>query len=153
MLKSSTQLRKTPGAARQSWRASSPRELLARVKAMLRRHAYTSQNRDADSIDLKLKELHHGNLTLSSETYRVFWKEHPLTLTTTEFNLLHTFMLSPQRCFSREALCQLDIFRDVVSDRTIDSHIRRLRAKFSALDCNTVIETMHGFGYQLGSCV
>jgi len=130
----------------------SPRELLARVKAMLRRHAYASEpsynNPAADS-----KELQHGDLTLSSETYRVFWKEHPLTLTTTEFNLLHTFMLSPQRCFSREALCQLDIFRDVVSDRTIDSHIRRLRAKFSILNCNTVIETMHGFGYQLGSCL
>jgi two-component system OmpR family response regulator len=119
---------------------------------MLRRHAYAStssqNNPTADS-----KELQHGDLTLSSDTYRVFWKEHALTLTTTEFNLLHTFLLSPQRCFSREALCQLDIFRDVVSDRTIDSHIRRLRGKFSALNCNTVIETVHGFGYQLGSCV
>jgi two-component system OmpR family response regulator len=93
-----------------------------------------------------------GQVTLNLNTYEVFWQSHALTLTLTEFNLLHTFLLTPQKVFTRDELAQAEIFRDIVSDRTIDSHIRRLRQKFATAGCENLIETVHGFGYKLGSC-
>lgn len=127
----------------------SPRELVARVKAMLRR-----QN---DAMTAATPMAHHllrqGAISLYTDNFKVLWKDLPVVLTNTEFNLLQLFLASPKRCFSRDALCQADIFRDIVSDRTIDSHIRRLRHKFSLMGCQTVIDTVHGFGYQLGSCL
>jgi len=121
----------------------SPRELVARIKAMLRRQTIAAP---ASPI------LKQGNVTLHPDRFQVFCQNEPVILTTTEYNLLETFMASPQRVFSRDALVQAEIFKDVVSDRTIDSHIRRLRLKFTNAGCPNVIETAHGFGYKLGNC-
>lgn len=121
----------------------SPRELVARIKAMLRRQ--TTQTTAAAILK-------QGHVSLHPESFQVFCQNNPIVLTTTEYNLLHTFIASPQRVFSRDALVQAEIFKDVVSDRTIDSHIRRLRLKFTNAGCPNVIETAHGFGYKLGTC-
>lgn len=124
----------------------SPRELVARVKAMLRRQMGVKE------LASEARLFKQGQVTLSLNTYEVFWQSLSLTLTLTEFNLLHTFLLTPQKVFTRDELAQAEIFRDIVSDRTIDSHIRRLRQKFATAGCENLIETVHGFGYKLGSC-
>lgn len=124
----------------------SPRELVARVKAMLRRQA-------ALAIPTQKQEmLIRGGVSINPGSYEAEYQGQRLTLTVTEFNLLQTFMLTPQKVFSRDELAQAEIFRDIVSDRTIDSHIRRLRQKFTTAGCDNVVETVHGFGYRLGSC-
>lgn len=125
----------------------SPRELVARVKAMLRR-----QNLLNKTENKVFQRLIHNALQLDLEKYCAYWNEIMIPLTATEFSLLHTFMLVPSKVFTRDELINADIFKDIVTDRTIDSHIRRLRNKFNATNCPNVIETVHGFGYKLGAC-
>lgn len=124
----------------------SPRELIARIKVMLRRLDYIP-NKQIENTTIK-----HGEITIDPACYQVFCKEKALALTSTEFNLLETFLRYPDKVYTRDALIQADIFKDIISDRTIDSHIRRLRHKFSEAGYPNVIETVHGFGYKLGSC-
>jgi two-component system OmpR family response regulator len=124
----------------------SPRELIARVKVMVRRLDYLPHPQPESAV------LRHGEITVDPTGYQVLCKGTVLTLTTTEFNLLETFFQYPEKVYTRDALIQADIFKDIISDRTIDSHIRRLRHKFSAAGYPNVIETVHGFGYKLGSC-
>jgi two-component system, OmpR family, response regulator len=125
----------------------SPRELVARVNAILKRRVPVTVPAQTPVV------LRVGELVLEVESYRVTWLEKPIALTATEFNLLDTFLRHPNKVYTRDELIQAEIFKDIISDRTIDSHIRRLRGKFSQLGCNTVIETVQGFGYKLGSCV
>ena len=77
----------------------------------------------------------------------------PVRLTAIEFGILRAFLTRPAVVFSREqimsAAYQLNI---QVSDRTIDSHIRNIRAKLAAVNCDSVIETIHGVGFKLGRC-
>lgn len=124
----------------------SPRELMARVKAMLRRAAMTGQAQPAATSVVQ------GHLKLQLDNFSACWHDVEIALTATEFNLLHTLMLSPCKVFTRHELIDRDIFKDIITDRTIDSHIRRLRQKFSVAGCLNLIETVHGFGYKLGHC-
>lgn len=124
----------------------SPRELVARVKVMLRRLDQTAQKNEKDNL------LAQGALSLNPNSFQVTWNGDALALTATEFNLLQIFMQTPNKVFTRDNLIDADIFRDIVTDRTIDSHIRRLRQKLSNAGCEDAIETVHGFGYKLGSC-
>lgn len=123
----------------------SPRELVARVKAVLRRVG-------AERPHPEPAELRHGKLRLDLEGFRAFWNESEVVLTVTEFALLRTLAERPGKVFSRDALMNgaygLDHF---VSDRTVDSHIRRVRAKFQSVD-GVPVETMHGLGYKLADC-
>ncbi|RFB78979.1 response regulator transcription factor [Methylovirgula sp. 4M-Z18] len=123
----------------------SPRELVARVKAVLRRQAPAEP--DGAEADLV-----HGHLRLDVHLYRAFWRDAEVVLTATEFNLLRTLAQNKRRVLDRNALVDgaygLNHF---VSDRTIDSHIRRLRAKFDAVG-GAPIETAHGLGYRLAAC-
>ncbi len=122
----------------------SPRELVARVKAVLRRlHAPTPKP------DTKTR-LQFGELILDSHTYEVFWETNPIVLTATEFSMLRSFMEMPRKVFSRnELMASVYGYDVVVSDRTVDSHIRRLRKKCAAAGCEALIRTHHGKGYQL----
>ena len=73
-------------------------------------------------------------------------------LTVTEFGILRTLLRRPGKVFSRNELMNAAYdFHNVVSDRTIDSHVRRLRAKLAAAGGDP-IETVHGVGYKLGAC-
>lgn len=121
----------------------SPRELVARVKAILRR---SSAPRVAAPMQV------HGRLRLSSEHYQAFWDDRELVLTLTEFGLLRTLLARPGKVCSRDHLMNESYeLHKIVSDRTIDSHVRRLRQKFAALGVEP-IETLHGVGYRLGPC-
>lgn len=124
----------------------SPRELTARVRAVLRRmdgDGTTGDTSDADAM------LVHGRLRLDQEKFEARVDGQPLTLTVTEFGLLRTLMSRPGRVFTRDELMER-AYRGhvVVSDRTINSHVKRLRRKLAALGSEP-IETVHGVGYRL----
>lgn len=124
----------------------SPRELVARVQAILKRTA------SKPMLESKQKLLQKGHLRVDPERYTAFWREEAVTLTATEFMLLAALLASPEKVFSRDALMD-DVYAGLaVSDRTIDSHIRRIRQKFSAAGGEDVIGTLHGIGYKCGSC-
>ena len=82
------------------------------------------------------------------EQWRAYWNGHEVVLTVTEFNLLATLLRAPGKVFTRDEL-MTRVYEDVVvSDRTIDSHVRRVRQKFTTAG-GEVIETVHGLGYRL----
>jgi len=124
----------------------SPRELVARVNVI-----FKWLNRQGNS-PTALDSYQHGQLRMEPENHTAFWQELPITLTATEFSLLEIFLRNPKRVYSRDDLIGSDVFRVVVTDRTIDSHIRRLRQKVAAAGCESVVETVHGVGYKLGHC-
>lgn len=124
----------------------SPRELVARVKALLRRAAAPEPSGAASTV------LRHGRLSLDLEQVRATWDGQEVVLTATEFGILRTLMSRPGKVYTRDNLMNGAYGIDkVVSDRTIDSHVRRLRAKFAAIGAEP-IETLHGFGYKLAPC-
>jgi two-component system OmpR family response regulator len=130
----------------------SPRELVARIRALLRRAGPPAEVSPAPASSI----LSHHRLALDLETLRITWSAadatHELTLSATELGILRTLMGRPGRVFSRDELMDRAYPTSrVVSDRTIDSHIRRLRAKFAAIGADP-IETLPGFGYRLGPC-
>jgi len=123
----------------------SPRELVARARAILRRSAPVIE-------PAAVPRLRHGRLALDGEQYKAFWDEQELVLTLTEFGILKTLLTRPGKVCRREHLMdQAYELHKVVSDRTIDSHVRRVRAKFAAIGVDP-IETVHGIGYKLGPC-
>jgi two-component system OmpR family response regulator len=126
----------------------SPRELVARVRALLRRSAAsTAADARVDPVVLA-----HGRLRLDLESLRVTWDGHDVTLTATELGVLRTLMTRPGRVFSRDELMDRAYATErVVSDRTIDSHVRRVRAKFAQLGA-APIDTLPAFGYRLAVC-
>ena len=125
----------------------SPRELVARVKAVLRRVEAVAATPPAQPAELR-----QGRLRLDLDGFRAFWDEAEVVLTVTEFALLRTLAERPGKAFSRDTLMDGAYTLDrYVSDRTIDSHIRRVRAKFQAAGGEPV-ETVHGLGYKLASC-
>lgn len=120
----------------------SVRQIVARIKAVLRRaDGYLGVAEQPLVLDF-------DNIRLNSDTYQVTVADNPLTLTVTEFNLLKTLMTTPNKVFSRAELIDKAYDGVVVSDRTIDSHIRRLRKKFTAVGSDP-IHTLHGAGYSL----
>ena len=130
----------------------SPRELVARIRALLRRAAPLPDDTPVSATNV----LVHGRLRLDLDTLRTTWSAEAgaqeLSLSATELGILRTLMARPGRVYSREELMDRAYATSrIVSDRTIDSHIRRLRAKFAALGAAPV-ETLPGFGYRLGPC-
>jgi two-component system, OmpR family, response regulator len=120
----------------------SPRELVARVKAVLRRKG--------SAVEAEQK-LTRGQLSIDAEEHVASWAGSAVALTATEFALLKAIAAQPRRAFTRENLMTA-AYPDArfVSDRTIDSHIRHIRAKFQALGGDP-IETVHGVGYKLAA--
>lgn len=126
----------------------SPRELVARVRAVLRRTAASHAAAGA----AREERLTHGRLSLDPQRYVAFWDGQPLALTLTEFGILRTLLRRPGHVCTRDALMnEAYELHKIVSDRTIDSHVRRVRAKFASLGADPV-ETVHGVGYKLGPC-
>jgi len=124
----------------------SMRELLARVKVLFRRAALDqSTTRANDNAPLKI-----GELELDLQRYTVKWKSAPVSLTVTEFMMLHALVRHPGHVKTRKQLHQDGYPHDAyVSDRTIDSHIKRLRRKFEEVDSEfDRIETVYGLGYR-----
>ncbi|PKO47899.1 MAG: phosphate regulon transcriptional regulatory protein PhoB [Betaproteobacteria bacterium HGW-Betaproteobacteria-22] len=120
----------------------SPRELNARIKAVLRRRA--PQMTD-DPIEL-------GGLRLDPSTHRVTGNDKIIDLGPTEFRLLHFFMSNAERVHTRSQLLD-KVWGDhvFVEDRTVDVHIRRLRNALSVSGHEDLIQTVRGAGYRLSA--
>lgn len=117
----------------------SPKELMARIKAVLRRRA--PQLTD-DIIDV-------GGLKLDPVTHRLSGNDQSLSIGPTEFRLLHFFMTHPERVFSRSQLLD-QVWGDhvFVEERTVDVHIRRLRKALEPSGHDMHVETVRGSGYR-----
>jgi len=131
----------------------SPRELVARVKAVLRRTlAQTATVRGRETGPGEADLLVHGRLRLDLDRFQAFWDDHEIVLTVTEFGLVKTLLGFPGKVFTRDELMSGAYASDnFVTDRTIDSHLRRVRRKLAEAGANP-IETVHGLGYKLGPC-
>ncbi len=124
----------------------SMRELLARVKVLLRRLALLRQRGSGDPEEI----LELDQLRLDLRRYQATWRDSLLGLTVTEFLLLRALTRYPGHVKSRAQLMEEAYPNDAfVSERTIDSHIKRLRKKFAEVDAAfSAIETVHGLGYR-----
>lgn len=120
----------------------SPRELLARIKAVLRRRA-PQMTEDCVEVD---------GLRIDPVTHRVSGNGQTLDLGPTEFRLLHFFMTHPERVHSRSQLLD-QVWGDhiFVEERTVDVHIRRLRASLEATRHDGLIQTVRGTGYRFSA--
>jgi two-component system response regulator ChvI len=124
----------------------SVRELIARVKVLVRRLTLIRQRGAAEPESL----FDVGALRLDLRRYLATWKSQALSLTVTEFLILRALVRHPGHVKSRQQLMQEGYAHDTyVSERTIDSHIKRLRRKFEVVDEEfRGIETVHGLGYR-----
>ena len=126
----------------------SPRELVARVNVILRRLCPRNGEIKAGAAALT-----QGSLLIDPEQHVASFAGTPLKLTAIKFGILRAFLTRPTSVFNREQLMRAAYQLNIqVSDRTIDSHIRNIRAKLAALNCENVIETIHGVGFKLGRC-
>lgn len=117
----------------------STRELLARIKAVLRR---------AGSDSSELIRIDH-RLEMDLVQHRVLAGETPLSLGPTEFKLLHFFLTHQERVYSRAQLLDLVWGRNVyIEERTVDVHIRRLRKVLEPEDLDSLVQTVRGVGYR-----
>lgn len=121
----------------------SPRELVARVRAILRRTARPEPGRGAPAVM-------HGAVRVDPGPHEATLREVAVPLTRIEFDLLYLLLKTPQRVFSRDELVER-VYRGeaMVSDRTIDSHVKGVRRKFQLVDASAdPIETVFGVGYR-----
>jgi len=120
----------------------SPRELVARVKAVLRRSAPGGE----DGV------LEVDGLRLDSVSHRVTAHSEPLEMGPTEYRLLHFFMSHPERVYSRSQLLDGEWGGKVyVEERTVDVHIRRLRKALASSGFDKYVQTVRGAGYRFSS--
>src|SRR6201999_3438410 len=127
----------------------SQRLLLERVRAVLRR-AEGRQGSAAASTEAKKEALVRGKLALDPQRHECTWDGKPVRLTVTEFLILQSLAQRPGFVKSRDSLMDAAYDDQVyVDDRTIDSHIKRLRKKFKQVDDDfDAIETLYGVGYR-----
>lgn len=121
-----------------------PRELIARVRALLRR---SGGGEDQGRMEV-------SGLVLDGESRRIFVGEDPIDMGPTEFNLLQFFMSHPERAYTRSQLLDHVWGANVyVEERTVDVHIRRLRKALQtdAADYSSLIQTVRGTGYRFSS--
>jgi two-component system, OmpR family, phosphate regulon response regulator PhoB len=119
----------------------STQELLARIRAVLRRRA----------PEQSIETVTVGDLVLDAATHRVNWKGKPLKIGPTEFKLLHYLMRHPERVHSRSQLLD-KVWGDhvFIEERTVDVHVKRLREALGAV-AGASIETVRGAGYRFAS--
>ena len=120
----------------------SPRELQARIKAVLRRRAPETTE---DAVEI-------GGLRLDPATHRLAADGNPVSLGPTEFRLLHFLMTHPERVHSRAQLLD-QVWGDhvFVEERTVDVHIRRLRSALEPSQHDSLIQTVRGTGYRFSA--
>lgn len=117
----------------------SPKELIARIKAVMRRSGKLSES----------GQLSVGDLTLDAEQHRLTISGKTLDVSPTEFRLMQFFMTHPDKVYSRTHLLDQVWGRSVyIEERTVDVHIRRLRKLLAEFDREDLIQTVRGFGYR-----
>lgn len=118
----------------------STRELISRIRAVLRRLADTEFSGELVSA---------GKITIDTDQHRITIDQRPVDFSPTEFRLLHFLMTHPDRVFGRNQLLDNVWGEQVyVEDRTVDVHIRRLRKVLEVYDCDHYITTVRGIGYR-----
>lgn len=125
----------------------SQRLLIERIRSILRRQELMKESQEKQqSTDV----LARGELSLDSDKHLCRWKDKDLTLTVTEFLILKSLVMRPGHVKTRDQLMDAAYGEHIyVDDRTIDSHIKRLRRKFKAADdAFNQIETLYGVGYR-----
>jgi two-component system OmpR family response regulator len=122
----------------------SPRELVARVKGILRRaQRSAAEERGASEV------IERGALRIDVDRHACSWAGRAITLTVTEFELLHSLLGMPGKVYTREELVERAYGAGHhITDRTVDSHVRRIRKKFKQCGADP-IETVYGLGYRL----
>ena len=121
-----------------------PRELLARVRALLRRFTRASKSQEEDVSQL----LSHREISLDLKSHDVSCRGQALSLTPIEFSLLETFLEHPGQVFSRQQLLDRVWGHDFVgTERTVDTHVRNLRVKMG--EEGKAIEAVRGIGFKL----
>ena len=130
----------------------SQRLLIARIRALLRRRDLERGQARSDQPDGSEELIERGRLTMDPARHKVKWDGRDVTLTVTEFLILEALAQRPGVVKSRNQLLDIAYQDDVyVDDRTIDSHIKRIRRKFRAVDDGfDGIETLYGVGYRFG---
>ena len=120
--------------------------LIERVKVILKRTAFSSEENQVNNDTL----IERGNLLLNMDRHECHWKGDRIKLTVTEFLLLESLVNRPGYVKNRDQLMSAAYSDDLyVDDRTIDSHIKRIRRKFKSIDKNfNSIETLYGVGYR-----
>ena len=120
--------------------------LIERVKVILKRTAFSSEENQVNNDSL----IERGNLLLNMDRHECHWREERIKLTVTEFLLLESLVNRPGYVKNRDQLMSAAYSDDLyVDDRTIDSHIKRIRRKFKAIDKDfNSIETLYGVGYR-----
>jgi two-component system response regulator ChvI len=128
----------------------SQRLLIARIRAILRRQELARGEASADHGQPEQPLLERGRLTMDPARHKVRWDGKDVTLTVTEFMILEALAQRPGVVKSRNQLLDIAYHDDVyVDDRTIDSHIKRIRRKFRSVDPEfDAIETLYGVGYR-----
>jgi two-component system OmpR family response regulator len=122
----------------------SPRELVARVKGILRRTQPRSTSPGAVP-----EIIERGALRLDIDRHACTWAGQEITFTVTEFGLLHSLLGMPGKVYTRDELVERAYGAGHhITDRTVDSHIRRIRKKFKSLGADP-IETVYGLGYRV----
>lgn len=122
----------------------SPREVVARIRTILRRV-------DAGPEDLSENQLKYGEISLSLDRFECIVGDQRIDLTPVEFKILQGFITRPGHVFSRDRLMDIAYADErVVSDRTIDTHVKNLRRKLAtAQDSEEVIHSIYGVGYKI----
>jgi two-component system OmpR family response regulator len=119
----------------------SPRELVARVNVILKRSNGAVPRRTT---------LSHGRISLDAGRHEVRFNGAPVALTAVEFAMLEALLARPEFVFTREQLMSAAYRGSIhVADRTVDSHIRNIRAKFAEAGCPDAIATVRGVGFRL----
>jgi two-component system response regulator ChvI len=128
----------------------SQRLLIARIRAILRRQELAKGEANATHEKPDQPPLERGRLAMDPARHKVLWADKEVTLTVTEFLILEALAQRPGVVKTRNQLLDVAYHDDVyVDDRTIDSHIKRIRRKFRAKDPGfDAIETLYGVGYK-----
>ena len=129
-----------------------PQVVVSHVKAMLRRirMIYARMN---SSEPIQKNELAHNRLRLDLDSFDAYWDQDKVILAATGFNILKTLMSHPNKVYAHSELMD-SAYADhrIVSDQTINSHLRIIRKKFRKVGAKNIIETRHSFGFIMAAC-
>ena len=121
-----------------------PRELIARIQAVLRRYQFQSQTGEENQN----VEVVCGPLTMNEASFEAKVDGEPLSLSAKEFKLLLVFAKNPERVYSREMLLSLVWDNAYVDERTVDVHMLRLRKQLQGTRAENLLQTVRGLGYR-----
>lgn len=127
----------------------SQRLMIERIRTVLRRYAPRAQGEKASSSS-KSQIIQRGALEMDDDRHLCKWKGQPITLTVTEYLLIKSLAISPGHVRTRDQLITAAYGESIyVDDRTIDTHVKRIRRKFKDIDPSfDCIETLYGVGYR-----